>query len=161
MSPGGFAVSTVSIVLNEAPLAQNMRRLWLATLLVCSVSLFFTAHLSFGQQASPSPDPTRNHHILLVPVSAPGTSEPFFVAVSPTGALAILPVSQVQAKLGEGYRPYTFGEFQDALAMLINQNAALNVEVTRLQAHLPAQYPRTCPPGQAWVITAGGGVLLD
>jgi hypothetical protein len=54
--------------------------------------------------------PLRNHNILLTPSGAPGTGEPYWIAVAPDGQLAILPVGQLQAKMAAGYRPYTFGE---------------------------------------------------
>lgn len=106
--------------------------------LLSAVVLLLVSTIALGQEAlrqsqNPLP-PLRNHHILLVPSSAPGTGEPFWIAVAPDGQLATLPVSQLQAKMGEGYRPFTFGEFQDALTMLMNQNAALSAEVKRTQA---------------------------
>jgi hypothetical protein len=42
-----------------------------------------------------------------------------WIAVAPDGQLAILPVSQLNEKMGSGYRPYTFGEFQDALTPIV------------------------------------------
>src|ERR1019366_10353378 len=115
---------------------------------VAAVVLFVSAAVALGQQATESPTippPVKNHHILLTPASAPGTGEPFWIAVAPDGQLAILPVSQLQAKMGAGYRPYTFGELQDALAMLVNRNAELEAEVKQQRASKIPLTPPTQP----------------
>jgi hypothetical protein len=110
-----------------------MRRFYSATLIIIAATA-----ISFSQQASqpqPTPPPLSNHHMLLVPAGTPGSGEVFWIAVAPDGQLSILPVSQLQAKMGEGYRPFTFGEFQNALTALMNQNTALNAEVSRLETN--------------------------
>ena len=121
---------------------------------VAAVVVLVSAAVALGQQATQSqaiPPLVKNHHILLVPATAPGTGEPFWIAVAPDGQLAILPVSQLQAKMGAGYRPFTFGELQDALAMLVNQNAALDAEVKRLQTNQTTQ--ASVPPQQSTATT--------
>ena len=54
-------------------------------------------------------------------------------AIGPSGNLAILPVSQLQQKMGEGYRPFTFGELRENIVSLISANAALESEVKTLR----------------------------
>ncbi len=88
----------------------------------------------------------RNHHILLTPAGAPGTGEPYWIAVAPDGQLAVLPVTQLQAKMAAGYRPYTFGEFQDALTMLMNSNVALTAQVKGLQSTQSSTATQSQPP---------------
>src|SRR6185437_10633442 len=70
------------------------------------------------QQQAPSPQANTqapesafaNLHILLSPASAPGLEEAQFIAVSPTGMIVFVPVSQTKERLANGYRPFTFGE---------------------------------------------------
>ena len=120
-----------------------MKTFVLISLFLCSICMLQSQTTPTSQSSSTqSPDVLQltNRHILL---TAPGVknSEPLWIAVSPTGELAILPVSQVEKKLGEGYRPYTFGELRTALAEAFQQNEQLTAEVTRLRNALQAAAP--------------------
>ena len=80
-----------------------------------------------------------NHHILLVPSSAPGVEEAQFVAVSPTGMIVFVPVSQTKERLANGYRPFTFGELKEAINSVVTINSNLSAEVQRLRTVAPQQ----------------------
>lgn len=101
---------------------------------IAAVLILAGVALGQGQQSS-APEPglpaLKNHQILLAPPSANGTAYTVFVA--PDGKLAILPTSQIVELIKQGYRPFTFGELQDAITQLFNLNAAMNAELTRLQ----------------------------
>jgi hypothetical protein len=103
--------------------------------------VFACCGLAFGQvtpdgKASETiiPDQLGNHHVLLVPATAPGTGVAMWIAIAPGGKLAILPVSQLMQKMNEGYRPFTFGELRENIAALISANASLENEVKTLRA---------------------------
>lgn len=107
-----------------------------------------------AQVDSPAAPQLNNHHVILVPTSAPGTEEPMWIAVAPNGNLNVFPVSQLKEKLGEGYRPFTFGELKDAIASLMSTNAALNTEVKRLQALQSSQANQPIP-AQSQIVDVG------
>jgi hypothetical protein len=87
-----------------------------------------------------------------VPPGAPGTGVAMWVAVAPTGGLAILPVSQLSQKMGEGYRPFTFGELRENISALISANASLESQVKTLRA---AGQPKDAPTEKTVVVGAG------
>lgn len=76
-----------------------------------------------------------NHHVILVPSSAPGAEEAQWIALGPDGSLSIFPASKVVEKMNVGYRPYTFGEMIEAIGTLAQQNAALAERIKYLEQH--------------------------
>jgi regulator of replication initiation timing len=87
------------------------------------------------------PDQLSNHHVLLVPATAPGTGVAMWIAIGPNANLTILPVSQLTQKMNEGYRPFTFGELRENIAALVSANASLENEVKALRAAQPSIAP--------------------